>query len=106
LLHVAPSVERVRASHQSSLHGEQIKVRADASVGARKNCKKSAADGRPRIWKNARRVVLPLPNELLAFALTSFLRNGNAAWSAESAAFDLAVDFLCSIVVPDDVMTV
>ena len=49
----------------------------------------------------AKRVWTPL-----AFALTSFLRNGNAACSAESAAFDLAVDFLFSIVIPDDLMTV
>ena len=51
---------------------------------------------------------LPLPNRPLAqFPLSELsISNGNASFRAEGMGFDLAADFLYSIVIPVDVMTV
>jgi hypothetical protein len=51
------------------------------------------------------KLVFRLPSEPLAFPLTGFVCNGNAACRAESVGFELAGDFLFSIVIPDDLMT-
>jgi hypothetical protein len=89
--------------------GPKIKVRAYASVGHRKSWR-GISPGWPIIWKNAGRVKarLPLSNQPLAqFPLSElFIRNSDAAFRAGNVGFDLAADFLCSIVTPDDLMTV
>ena len=50
---------------------------------------------------------LPVPNQpLVQFPLSELsISNGNAAFRAESVGFDLAADFLCSIVISVDLMT-
>jgi hypothetical protein len=62
------------------------------------------------IWKNARRVESASssrskPATRAVFARRPFCPHGNAAFRAESGGFDLAADFLYSIVIPVNVMT-
>src|SRR6478672_3785818 len=75
-----------------------------------KNWRGIAADGladyleeRSQSWK----LVFPLPKQALAQCPPSELsiRNGSAAFRAESVGFDLAGDFLYSIVIPVNLMT-
>jgi hypothetical protein len=64
--------------------------------------------GWPIIWKNARRLNARLPLPMLPLAELSLsepsICNGNAAFRAESVGFDLAADFLYSIVIAVDFM--
>ena len=123
LLRIAPSVVphgsrvalTIQSHHEQTTHtnlwDRRPKSPPNASVGHRKNRRRICGRWAARLsGRNARRVESASssrskPATRAVFARRPSCPHGNAAFRAESGGFDLAADFLYSIVIPVNLMT-